>query len=80
MKPINVGIIGTGWTGGIRAAACSRNPLINELHIAEINSERLEEVKGETNITFATNDWEKLIKNELNLSRYISQLDQQIKY
>ncbi|SVC81728.1 uncharacterized protein METZ01_LOCUS334582, partial [marine metagenome] len=34
MKPINVGIIGTGWTGGIRANACSKTPLIDELHIA----------------------------------------------
>ena len=41
MKPINVGIIGTGWTGGIRANACSKTPLINELHIAETNPERL---------------------------------------
>ncbi len=45
MKPINVGIIGTGWTGGIRANACSKTPLINELHIAETNPERLNEIK-----------------------------------
>ena len=64
MNPINVGIIGTGWTGGIRANACSRSPLINELHIAEINHRRLEEVKGETNPTLATDDWQILIQND----------------
>ena len=64
MNPINVGIIGTGWTGGIRANACSRSPLINELHIAEINHRRLEEVKGETNPTLATDDWQMLIQND----------------
>ena len=25
MKQINVGVIGTGWTGGIRANACATN-------------------------------------------------------
>ena len=64
MKPINVGIIGTGWTGGIRANACSKTPLINELHIAETNPERLKEIKEQTNPTFATNDWEKLIQQK----------------
>lgn len=64
MKPINVGIIGTGWTGGIRANACSKTPLINELHIAETNSERLNEIKKQTNPTFATDDWEKLIQQK----------------
>ena len=47
MKRINIGVIGTGWTGGIRANACARSPLIDELHIAEINPDRLAEVRGE---------------------------------
>ena len=65
MKPINIGIIGTGWTGGIRANACFKSPLINELHIAEINPERLNEIKEETNAVFTTKDWEKLIENDV---------------
>ncbi len=64
MKQINVGVIGTGWTGGIRANACARSPLIDELHIAEINPERLAEVKDETNPVFSTTDWEVLLKKD----------------
>ena len=64
MKQINVGVIGTGWTGGIRANACATSPLINELHIAEINPTRLAEVKQETNPVFSTTDWEELLKKD----------------
>ena len=67
MNPINVGIIGTGWTGGIRANACSKSPLIEELHIAEVNPERLSEIKNEISPSFATTNWEELIqKNSLD--------------
>ena len=45
MKQINLGIIGTGWCGGIRAVAAAASPLVNELHIAEIKEERLKEVR-----------------------------------
>src|SRR5437762_1808643 len=41
MRRINVGIIGTGWCGGIRATACAENPLIDGLYLAEINPDRL---------------------------------------
>ena len=44
MKQINLGIIGTGWCGGIRATAAAASPWVNELHIAEIREERLKEV------------------------------------
>ena len=44
MKKIGVGIIGTGWCGGIRAQACAASPLVESLHIAEIRPERLAEV------------------------------------
>ncbi|MBT3552688.1 MAG: gfo/Idh/MocA family oxidoreductase, partial [Rhodospirillaceae bacterium] len=53
MKQINVGIIGTGWCGGIRANTCARYPSVGELHIAETNPERLAEVAGETGATSA---------------------------
>lgn len=63
MDRINVGIIGTGWCGGIRADACAANPLVDELHIAEINKDRLKEVSAATNPVTATTDWEKLVAN-----------------
>ena len=37
INQINVGIIGTGWCGGIRANACAENPLVDKLYIAENN-------------------------------------------
>ena len=44
IEQINVGVIGTGWCGGIRTKACSDNPLVDKLFIAEINYARLKEV------------------------------------
>ena len=41
INQINVGVIGTGWCGGIRANACHDNPLVNKLFIAETNTKRL---------------------------------------
>ena len=64
MKQINVGVIGTGWCGGIRATTCANNPLVNELHIAEINPDRLAEVKAETNPASATSDYQELLANK----------------
>lgn len=63
MKQVNVGIIGPGWCGGIRAVACANSPLVRELHLAEINPERLAEM---TELTFpesTTDDWEKVLAN-----------------
>jgi len=40
MERINVGIIGTGWCGGIRAETAADSPFVNELHIAESRPER----------------------------------------
>ena len=62
MKPINVGIIGTGWCGGIRAETCAANALVDELHIAEIRPERLEEVAKATNPATATTEYRELIE------------------
>lgn len=64
MKQVNVGIIGPGWCGGIRANACARNPLVKELHLAEIRPDRLAEITAETNPTYTTDNWEELIKND----------------
>jgi len=51
VRTINVGVIGTGWCGGIRANTCASSALVGELHIAEVNAERLREVQKETNPT-----------------------------
>ncbi len=63
MDPLKVGIIGTGWCGGIRAVAAANSAMVSELHIAEIKPERLAEVAALTNPTTATTDWEELVAN-----------------
>src|SRR5580698_10685804 len=63
MKQINLGIIGTGWCGGIRAVAASTSPWVKELHIAEIREERLKEVTAQTNPVTATTDYRTIVEN-----------------
>ena len=63
MKQINVGIIGTGWCGGIRANTCATNPLVNELHIAETRPERLAEIVEQTSPTSAIKNYQDLLSN-----------------
>jgi predicted dehydrogenase len=64
MKKINVAVIGTGWCGGIRAEACAASPFVNELHIAEIKPDRLQEVAAKTKPVAATADYRTLLQNE----------------
>src|SRR5437879_8591674 len=64
MKEVSVGIIGTGWCGGIRAEACAASPFVRELHIAEIREDRLKEVAEQTKPATATTDYRKLIENK----------------
>lgn len=64
MKRINVGIIGTGWCGGIRAVTCAASPWVTDLHIAEINPDRLEEVADQTDPRSATTNYRDLLKIE----------------
>ncbi|HVB98151.1 MAG TPA: Gfo/Idh/MocA family oxidoreductase [Candidatus Dormibacteraeota bacterium] len=63
MKRISVGIIGTGWCGGIRAETCAASPFVNELHIAEIREDRLQEVAAKTRPVTATVDYRELLAN-----------------
>ena len=63
IKQINVGVIGTGWCGGIRANACHLNPLVDKLYIAETNESRLNELKGKLELEQATHDWKLLTQN-----------------
>ena len=64
MKQINVGIIGTGWCGGIRADTCAASALVDELHIAEIDEARLAEVAAKTGAASATTDYGDVIAND----------------
>lgn len=63
MRTINVAVIGTGWCGGIRAAACAASPWVGELHIAEIREERLSEMAKLTGPATATTDYRVLLEN-----------------
>ena len=61
MEPLSVGIIGTGWCGGIRAVAACNSAMVGSLHLAEILPDRLAEVAGMTAPSTATEDWEELV-------------------
>jgi predicted dehydrogenase len=61
VKQISIGIIGTGWCGGIRAETCAASPYVGELHLAEIRAERLKEVAAKTNADTATADYRTLL-------------------
>jgi len=61
MNPLTVGVIGTGWCGGIRAIAAANSALVGDLHIAEVNPDRLKEVQSATGATTATTEWEVLV-------------------
>ncbi len=61
MKQINIGIIGTGWCGGIRAETCAASPFVGDLHLAEINETRLQEVAKKTASASATGDYKKML-------------------
>ncbi len=63
MKQLEVGIIGTGWCGGIRAVACSRSALVGGLHLAETDADRLRGVADATDAASTTDDWESLVGN-----------------
>ena len=64
MKQIKVGIIGTGWCGGIRAETCAASPFVSELHVAETNPARLKEIADKTNLVTATSDYRELLAND----------------
>jgi scyllo-inositol 2-dehydrogenase (NAD+) len=64
MQKVNIGIIGTGWCGGIRAETCAASPYVRELHIAEIKEARLKEVAEKTKPVTATTDYRVLLKND----------------
>jgi predicted dehydrogenase len=72
MKQIGVGIIGTGWCGGIRAQTCAESPLVPSLHLAEIRPERLAEVAPATGARTAVTDYRELVGHPEIEALYIS--------
>jgi predicted dehydrogenase len=72
IEQIDVGIIGTGWCGGIRAITCANNPLVANLHIAEVKPERLAEVAALTEAKTATVNWKELLDIDSIRAFYIS--------
>src|SRR6202161_106971 len=63
MQKVNIGIIGTGWCGGIRAETCAASPYVSELHIAEIHEAQMKEVADKTKPATATTDYRALLNN-----------------
>lgn len=63
MERINVGVIGTGWCGGIRARTAAASALVDQLHIAETNPDRLAEVAAETRAATASADYQEMLAN-----------------
>jgi scyllo-inositol 2-dehydrogenase (NAD+) len=64
MDKLNVGVIGTGWCGGIRAETCAKSAIVEELHVAEIKEDRLKEIIDLTNPTSSTTDYREIIENK----------------
>ena len=63
-RKINVGIIGTGWIGEIRAKVCANHPLVESVHIAEIDPAKLARVGEETRAKTATTDYRELLRQD----------------
>ncbi len=63
MKQLQIGIIGIGWCGGIRAETCAESPYVSGLHLAEIKPDRLKEVAAKTRSATATTDYRALLAN-----------------
>jgi len=64
IKQIGVGIIGTGWCGGIRAETCAKSPLVKFMDVAENRPERLAEITKLTKPRNATADYKDLLKQD----------------
>jgi scyllo-inositol 2-dehydrogenase (NAD+) len=80
MRSIQVGIIGTGWCGGIRAQTCAEHPLVQALHLAEIRPDRLAEVAKATGARTATTDYRELLRiNEIG-AYYVSATPEDLHY
>jgi predicted dehydrogenase len=80
VRQISVGIIGTGWCGGIRAQTCAENPVVKSLHLAEVRKERLDEVARATHAATATTDYRDLLKIDEIDAYFISATPESLHY
>ncbi|HEX4329885.1 MAG TPA: Gfo/Idh/MocA family oxidoreductase [Burkholderiales bacterium] len=64
IKQIGVGVIGTGWCGGIRAETIAKSPLVKFMDVAENRPERLAEISKLTKPRNATADYKELLKQD----------------
>ncbi len=64
MDSINVGVIGTGWCGGIRAETCAATAFVGDVHVAETRPERLAEIASKTSAASAVENYEALLDNK----------------
>jgi predicted dehydrogenase len=60
-RRVGVGVIGTGWIGEIRARVCGEHPLVESLHLAEIDPARLARVAKATGARTVTTDYHDLL-------------------
>lgn len=58
-----MGIIGVGWCGGIRAITAADNPQISKLHICDIKPDRLAEVTKLSKPASFTTDYRDILAN-----------------
>jgi predicted dehydrogenase len=60
-RRVGVGVIGTGWIGEIRDRVSAEHPLVESLHLAEIDPARLARVATATGARTATTDYHDLL-------------------
>src|SRR5690242_10924461 len=63
VKQVEVGCIGVGWIGGLRAETLARSALVDRLHLCDIKPDRLAEVKAAYKPATATLDYNDIINN-----------------
>jgi len=63
-RKLNVGIIGTGWIGEIRARVCAAHPSVESIHVAEIDAGKLHRVAEATRAKTATTDYRELLNRD----------------
>jgi scyllo-inositol 2-dehydrogenase (NAD+) len=80
MNQVGAAVVGVGWCGGIRAETLAVHPLVKELHLAEINEKRLEEMEAKTRPTTATTDYRKLLDRKGIDAVYISATPENLHY
>ena len=72
VKTVEVGVIGVGWIGGLRADTLSRTALVDRLHLCDIKPDRLAEVTKLYKPATSTLDYQDIIKNEKISVVYVS--------